>query len=566
MKKNLHLSAILFLASILIFVLRSLFFCSHPISVQFEVETQKNLRWQVLWTDRSDLTFNQSQSANKNTQSGTSKVEIKLPVTTIHKLRLDPGSYPGEVTIKNLRLTSGDSVFSFDNFKDFAYLNLTPKERDGRTFKLISGHIDPYIWYNRDFVFKAQKRMDWFAFSIISICSLLLSSVIINTAQYVMTRQSAQGKRNVVFSGVICCLLVLPVSKLNQGDILVEEKRKMALLPKVTNDDKGGMNYSFGKEFDKWISDRFFGRAHFISLYDSIKSFFSGLTENQSDIAYDNNWMFLKSWAKALNTAPSRTATVSAKNNLIKLQRWCNAREIKLYVLICPIKEGIYAEYNSTMIQAPQDAVQLFIREMQDSDLNIIYPKDFVKSHKDKGALLYYKTDTHQTEYGAYLIHQALMNIIRKDFSDIPLHSIGDFSISKNKQIRVGKELPFNYGHHAYQLKLNNDSVLDVEYQYYDDENSNIVHIHDTDDMQRLTHSSSGVRKAILLGDSYTYQQSIWLRNEFKELLKIRFNNGKEGSQLKLSRWEKQIEAFRPDVLILCINAGAVPNHFLNMY
>lgn len=567
MKKILHLSAILFLAFILIFVLRSLFFCSHPVSVQFEVETQKNLRWQIFWTSVQGENFNIASSLYHDISAGSNRVKIELPTDTLYKLRLDPGSYPEEVTIKNLSLVSGDKKLRFDNFEEFAYVNLKPVIRQSNCFKFVSLHLDPYAWFSKKFEFTALEKIDWFALSIITILSLLLSSVIVNTAKYVMARQASFGKRNVVFCGIICCLLVIPVSNLNQGDILVEEKRKMATFPKLLVGANKGINYSFGKNFDSFLSDRFTGRRSFIKRYNEVKNFIDTRKENKMAIQYPNGWMFCKPWVGRIFRKPSPEELDEITSKLVRLKSECDSWGTRLYLLICPIKEDMYSRFHLTGRTSPFEVNTILEEHLrtQAPQLAVIYPRSRMQEMcLDDDKLLFYKTDTHQNMDGAYLINDALIKRIASDYPITPPPPFDAFNIIQNRKVGVGSY--FGNGFLMSSLQVTDETLLNTKWNYYELRNTSLLQAREDKELERYSKYENGKGVGVLLGDSFTENQAIWLQYSFNELYKWRANNAKENNEMRIERWRDKLSTIKPDVLVICVSASDSFFHLKNLY
>ena len=62
--------------------------------------------------------------------------------------------------------------------------------------------------------------------------------------------------------------------------------------------------------------------------------------------------------------------------------------------------------------------------------------------------------------------------------------------------------------------------------------------------------------KVVIIGNSFTENFSSFLAYTFPRIKKFRSNNQFEDS-LKISRWEKDILAFKPDIMLIVINSNA---------
>lgn len=546
---------VLALISLCVVILtRGLWSSKPPIMAALHIEVEKPVDLEIKWADAADAPFRAEVGISRKVTPADCEVVVELPTRKVYRFRVDAGSNPGHVTLSKLQLRCNDIVISCDDFNRFSYYNIENKFIEPGKLTIFSRHPNPYFEYQLPQVVVKTRRIDWFALGIISILSVLLASVVVNTVRYAMVGRSMLEWKHAVFCSIFCGLLIIPVIKLDLRDILPEENRRMATLPKALKAEGGGFNYNFGKQFEAWLQDRFNGRQSLIHRYEDVMSTILGYKINKSSVAFDDNWMFELNWSNGAFTVPSEPEMKQASANLQKLSSWCEANGIKLYVMPCPTKEVIYAEKNRIGKYHKNDNVEYFLQHIA-PPCSFVYPKSALLSNKWGAQLTHYKSDTHQTEYGAYLMNRELLAALRKDFPEIPEVDITKFRVTESKLCRYGRELPFVNGHQIYMLRLSQDR-LDYNYKYYDEYEGGEPEAVDLPDMQRITKNANGKRRAVLIGDSYTYNQQIWLAYSFAEMLKIRFNNGKEHDALKMSRFERQIMDFKPDALIITTNSS----------
>lgn len=108
------------------------------------------------------------------------------------------------------------------------------------------------------------------------------------------------------------------------------------------------------------------------------------------------------------------------KNILNILQAVCDARGIKLVVMVLPNKESVYSEYMPTFqIASQKSSAQLFAEHMQaNSDVAYVYPlKELLdaKIYYD----VYYKQDTHWNDVGGFIGTMALYRTLGMPEEDI---------------------------------------------------------------------------------------------------------------------------------------------------
>jgi hypothetical protein len=127
------------------------------------------------------------------------------------------------------------------------------------------------------------------------------------------------------------------------------------------------------------------------------------------------------------------------KQNLTERSQWFQQQGIRYYILAVPNKHTVYSEYLPDYIKpvAGQTRMDQIIEISRDIPwLNFIDIREQLFELKKKQKwLLYQKTDTHWSEYGAFEGYRILINTIQRDFPQILPLCIDDFDIS----IRKGK-------------------------------------------------------------------------------------------------------------------------------
>lgn len=139
-----------------------------------------------------------------------------------------------------------------------------------------------------------------------------------------------------------------------------------------------------------------------------------------------------------------------AATMLTQYNDYCKKTGKKFYFYIAPSKSMVYDEFYSELIKPKKEnkislANQLVDYLGKNTDIKVIYPLKELKQNKDK-SLLYWKTDTHWNEYGAYIGYKVLMNEINKDlylkelnitkFDDVKENS-GDLDKNLPKALRI---------------------------------------------------------------------------------------------------------------------------------
>lgn len=351
-----------------------------------------------------------------------------------------------------------------------------------------------------------------------------------------------KSRIDIVFLTVFFILLFVPMLHISDAEKSEQENRMLAKYTPLI-DYWGGYNLKYGKNFDAWFSDRFWGRDELIKVYYKIKKI-NKYTITAKASKLKNDWYFNDNELSTLTI--SEKQKVQYKKNIQYLLQFCKENNIKCYMEIVPAKiyyakDGLInnklKEYNDTLPQ--------FIKYIKETlNFEIIYPLDELKE-ADKSDYVYFKTDHHWTDWGAYIGYQALLKQLKKDFPDIYETKEGDFDISYSKKVRAEADRKYWQGYTCNLLHQNQDCSLNIDYKYYDGKNKHINAI-----SYGEFHNSDGKYKALLIGNSFTENFKPFLVYSFKDIKRFRCNTASY-DDLKLSRWKKEILEFKPDVLIL---------------
>lgn len=541
------------IAMIFVAILHKAYIFYTPLTVSFDIQTEKNINLEVKYASKVGQPFKVDVGTFRGIRPHERHVVIELPITRMYKFRIDPGDMPGKVVLRNVKVVSGRKEIRFDDFSKFEFRNIENiSYADGR-LEFTSSLRDPHFWFNSAFKFKGELCVDWHILSILSITLFLLSYGVVYFCSSFFVSRSKKEMGSILFCTVFCVLLAIPVMNMDNRDILPEENRKLAVFPRLLLSENKGFNYQFGKEFDAWMQDRFTARRSFIKRYYNAKYFINGFSENERAIRYTNNWMFDKRWTKGIFTPYEEPMIKRGFKNLIRLNNFCKNHDIDMFVLILPIKEDIYSRFNYNYKNNKVDRITLIKDLFYKNGISYVYPREVFKRASYEYPLLCFKSDTHLTEYGGYLAHKSLIESLRLHGYDVTMPNISNFDITKNKKVRYGDQNSFVNGHILNLLNINNTKYLDHEYEYYTC--SNKITSNENKYLERYFYNKKGRYSAFLLGCSFTETQSVWMQHSFNKLLKIRINNGYSDESLKMARWERKMVELKPDLLILCFNA-----------
>ena len=366
---------------------------------------------------------------------------------------------------------------------------------------------------------------------------------------------------------IICALfLFLPMSHISDAKLSDAENRNLAVWKPFIN-KKGQINYNFGRDYDNWFSDRFNLREYLVSFYNQFKYkiAFYYFENKQGFINKRNNWMSNTYWPSSGYYNNEELERIVYSIN--RLKQFCLKNNIKFYILIAPSKYDVYsANLFPLVAKSNEYARTMQVKEYVKNKINvdILYPIDEFKNAANGKELLFYKTDHHWTDEGAYLAYKCLMQYIKKDFPSIYVNDESDFSYFYSPKVRVEPERPFHNGFTANVLHLKDEKIFDTEYKYYKNKESENVSLKIDSNYPanyKLKHFKHDVAapNLTLWGDSmgenllqsivYSFKNTERIYTWLPEI-SLAFKN------LNIERFEKDILNNNTNVLVLCLSSA----------
>jgi hypothetical protein len=145
-----------------------------------------------------------------------------------------------------------------------------------------------------------------------------------------------------------------------------------------------------------------------------------------------DNWLFLSKNSKVYQglTPFSETEMQLSVHNLEQRMKEYEEMGIKFYCVITPTSYEIYPEYLPRYImRTKKTKTDKLCELLQHTDIPFIYLKEELLKNKTAG-LLYRKNDHHWNELGAYFAYKAVIDLIKKDFPQIPAYTLADFELT----------------------------------------------------------------------------------------------------------------------------------------
>ena len=318
---------------------------------------------------------------------------------------------------------------------------------------------------------------------------------------------------DIIFVATCLVLCVVPLLKINVAEIDSTENRRLAIFPKIMNENN--VNYNFNKEFELWLNDRFYPREKYLNIYNKIRFGINRRADGDDAFQGQENWLFYKGENSVTNFQNTNlftdTELQQIKDNLIRKEKWLHKRGISYYVFIAPDKNRVYGEYYPKNILKTGNegrAEQLYAFLRKNCKVKVVYPLEELMTAKKDG-LIYYKTDTHWNEYGALIGYKVLIKTIQENYPDIHGMSLCDFNVEKK---------PRPSGDLLTMLKLSEDKYKDVLYLTPTPKESYVFSHMDKGRDGVTTKNPQKKHKLFMLRDSFCTAMVPYLANTFASI------------------------------------------------
>ena len=221
----------------------------------------------------------------------------------------------------------------------------------------------------------------------------------------------------VIFSGYLLWFF--------NSDLLVmqTEKRNASLLP-VFRADSADV---YVHNLEAYLKDQLPGRNRMITMNNLTKYTVLGQFNDPNVYFGKDGWMFyIGQNAKEMyeNHHPlSAQELEKMKSVLVERRNWLRERGMKFYLMFPPMSNFVYPEKIGDGLYCfnkKRKLEQLADYLTQHTDLQLIDVFDPIVEAKKKYRYdMFYKTDAHWTQVGAYFAYAAIIDRLRKDFPDI---------------------------------------------------------------------------------------------------------------------------------------------------
>ena len=316
------------------------------------------------------------------------------------------------------------------------------------------------------------------------------------------------------FFVIICCSKGIWFFSEKFIDSTNYENRKLASKPTITLD-----NYrSFFDEYTAYFNDNLQFRNTLITMNSFIDYYFFRTSSNPSVTIGKDSYLF---YTRADDGNPlanyqgkdlySEEELKALAKNCVAQRDYFSSHEKEFVIYIAPNKERVFSEYMPDKYGKPAEnyrALQIYNYLKENTDIRVIYPYAELMAAKTKiQENIWYKTDSHWNNIGAYIGAKALFDELGVEFPDIT-----DSSISIVRGENTSGDLASMLGLTQY--------FKDTDYEYtvkgYNDHNvQNLA----SDFSGALIYKAVGAdsRKLYVIRDSFSTALAPYLGSQFNE-------------------------------------------------
>lgn len=248
------------------------------------------------------------------------------------------------------------------------------------------------------------------------------------------------GINQFYFVSIFLLLIFTPFVGEKENESL--EKRKLKEFPEW----RWSNVWKFFKGYQSYFNDRFAYRNSIIDFYGKLKYEKIGFTNMTGDIAFGkDNWLFYheKDYLDRIAKPFTEKELQTLHYNLVVTTTWFNQHGIKYYLIIPPMKPRIYFDKipNYMKISTDFSRLEQFNSYLnKNSKIQLIDVRSELIEEK-KSHQVYYKTDTHWNQRGAFVAYTKIINTLNLDFPELQ-----PIKISEMKQTSMeflGDLMPF---------------------------------------------------------------------------------------------------------------------------
>jgi hypothetical protein len=200
------------------------------------------------------------------------------------------------------------------------------------------------------------------------------------------------------------------------------ENRQLAAFPARPASWRSLVDYPAG--FDAWFSDHFAFRKDMVRWFGETRYFWLGVSPAPSVVVGKDSFLFFGADESVDDYANARPFTDRELQNwrtsITKLRDWCQRHGIAYVFTIAPDKYLVYPEDFPDSVRQVNPMSRMDELYAAVSDTRVVADVRPVLSHAKAHERIYYLTDTHWNDRGAFAAYQTIINAVRAQNPAVP--------------------------------------------------------------------------------------------------------------------------------------------------
>jgi len=224
-----------------------------------------------------------------------------------------------------------------------------------------------------------------------------------------------------VFLAVITLPLAATIAGMDGGD-QAAENRDLAAFPHL--DGTWRAIASYGGGLDHWFNDHFAFRAQFVRWFAETRYFWLGVSPTASVALGSDPWLFYAddfSIEDYANAQPlSEFEQENWRESVVRLRNWLQQQGVAYVLTFAPDKYVVYPD------EFPESVHKVGAISRMDqlytalADTRVIVDTRQTLSQAKTDERIYYFTDTHWNDRGAFAAYQAIIRAVRAQNPSVP--------------------------------------------------------------------------------------------------------------------------------------------------
>jgi len=198
----------------------------------------------------------------------------------------------------------------------------------------------------------------------------------------------------------------------------------LAKFPKIKK--HGKFNGNYGKEFEAWLGDRFFGRNKLIKTRFKVLYKINGRVENERAFVGDDGWIFKKSTIARPSIKKQREKLEKDAEILREFASRFKDKDIHIYLVVLSERDVVYQKYwKKYYTPKPYlNPAKEMARLLVDSPITVIdFEKEMIEAAETED--VFYKDDSHMTGAGRnIMLNKTYSVILPKELPNVVIKPI----------------------------------------------------------------------------------------------------------------------------------------------